>query len=105
MSENTSVTLRAADELDADIRAFRYVSAIFDAISHHLTAGTPDPSNLISLCGAGHEIAVLYGKRAVEASWQVRHALAAAEATDCPDQQLRQSNQEPAPDRARSARH
>jgi hypothetical protein len=84
MSENTRGVLRAADELDAGIRAFRYVSAIFDTISHHLTAGTPDPSDLISLCGAGHEIAVLYGKRAVETSWEVRHALAAAETPDRP---------------------
>ncbi|WP_246795666.1 hypothetical protein [Burkholderia perseverans] len=73
MSEQTTITTRAADELDASVRAFRYVGAIFDAISRYARSGVIDQSELMYLCGAGLEIANQHGKRAIEASWEVRH--------------------------------
>ncbi|MBU9215446.1 hypothetical protein [Burkholderia gladioli] len=73
MSEHVNSAIRAADELDASMRAFRYVGAIFDAIFCYLRSGTIDHSALMYLCEAGHEIAAQHSKRAIEASWDVRH--------------------------------
>ncbi|NIE84614.1 MULTISPECIES: hypothetical protein [unclassified Burkholderia] len=73
MSEQTDLVTRAADELDAGIRAFRHVGAIFDAIRRCASSGAANQSELMYLCEAGHEIAAQHSKRSIEASWALRH--------------------------------